>query len=76
MTNKKKWFMKSYDKGNGKKSNLFKFNSTDLSSAAPTVSPHRRRKGHQVPFASIDSFSRPKAWYCLVEKLKYSSNNE
>nr|POF08520.1 hypothetical protein CFP56_58548 [Quercus suber] len=35
---------------------------------SPIVSSHRRRKGHRVPFASIDSFSRPKAWYGLVGK--------
>ena len=28
--------------------------------------PHRRRKGHHVPFVGIISFSRPKARYGLV----------
>ena len=32
------------------------------------MSPHRRRKGHQVPFVGIGSFSRPKARYGLVDE--------
>ena len=32
------------------------------------MSPHRRRKGHQVPFIGIGSFSWPKARYGLVDE--------
>ena len=36
--------------------------------SAPTMSLHRCRKGHQVPFIGIGLFSRPKARYGLVDE--------
>ena len=39
--------------------------------SAPIVSPHRRQKGHQVPFAGIDLFSQPKARHGLVDDDRF-----
>ena len=39
--------------------------------SAPIVSPHQRRKGHQVSFAGIDLFSQPKARHGLVSDDRF-----